>query len=142
MPPRNVHAESSELTPEDRRKRKLASDLIRAQNDRLVTVAKQLGTLAFSAIGVVLSLREKWLGQHPAVMLKSALGIAAAMYLVAVVLAMFAAGIYVFRISRSDYGDVDNELLRVAATRYRLCLGALIGIVLATIAVAFVALTG
>jgi hypothetical protein len=141
MPRHVIHAESSALTPDDRRKRKLADKLIGAENDRLVDVAKQLATLAFSAIGVVLALREKWLGPSPSALQKTTLAAATAVYLAATVLAMFAAGVYVLRVSLSDYADVDNERHRVATIRYRLCIGALGCIVLATLALSVIALS-
>ena len=139
MPP-VITAESSTLDAEDVRKRDLVAKVIAGENSRLIEVAKHLVTLSFSAVGVVLALQDKWLVKPAPARLKVALGAAVVLYLVASVLATLAAGVYVHRISVSDYTEVDRELHRVATVRYRLSVAGLTLILIATIVVCAVAI--
>jgi hypothetical protein len=115
-----IPAESVELTDEDLRKRDIVKALRESQNQRLVDFAKHLLTVSFSAIGVVLALKDKWLGTDAPPHKKLLLGIAIALFLATGLLATLAASIYTHRVSLSDYTDVDAELDRVARLRYRL----------------------
>jgi hypothetical protein len=135
-----IPGESSMLTEDDARKRDAVNDLIRSQNKVIVEFAKQLVTLNFSAIGVVLALKEKWLGVSPPLQEKVLLGIAVALFLAAALLSTTAAGAYPHRVSLSDYSEVDEEIQRVARLRYRLTLLGFGASVVATILVAAVVL--
>lgn len=115
-----IPAESVELTEEDLRKRDIVKELMQSQNQRLIEFAKHLLTVSFSAIGVVLALKDKWLGTDAPPYKKLLLGIAVALFLATGLLATLAASIYTYRVSLSDYTDVDAELDRVASLRYRL----------------------
>lgn len=119
MPEPPIQAESVALTDEDTRKRDLVKQLMQAQNQRLVDFAKHLLTVSFSAIGVVLALKDKWIGAN-ASNKKLLLGIAMALYLITGLLATLAASVYTHRVSLSDYTDVDAEVTRVARLRYKL----------------------
>lgn len=117
--PEPIQAESVALTDEDTRKRDLVKQLMQAQTQRLVDFAKHLLTVSFSAIGVVLALKDKWIGAN-ASNKKLLLGIAMALFLITGLLATLAASVYTHRVSLSDYTDVDAEVTRVARLRYRL----------------------
>ena len=119
----------------------MAAALVQSENSRLVDVAKQLVTICFSAVGIVLTLKEKWLGASPSINARSALGAAIALYLCAAVLTMLAAGAYVHRVTTSDYDEVDAELHRVATIRFRLTTAGFVLILLATAIVSIVATT-
>jgi uncharacterized membrane protein (DUF485 family) len=130
----------SAVTPEDRRKHEIATTIVQSENQRLIDVATHLVTVSFSAIAVVLTLQEKWLGTPPSTGGKSALAAAIVLYLGAAVLTTLAAGAYVHRITTADYSDVDAELHRVATLRYRLTSAGFVLILLATIIVSIVAM--
>jgi hypothetical protein len=115
---RAIPAESTALTDDDVRKRDLVKELIQAQNQRLVDFAKHLLTVSFSAIGVILAFKEKWLPEGAPSHHKVLLGIAVALFLVTAILSTLAASTYVHRVSLSDYAEVDVELQRVATRRY------------------------
>jgi hypothetical protein len=129
---------SSAPTDDDTRKQKLVSDLIQSENKTVIDFAKQLVTTSFSAIGVVLALKEKWVGANAALWQKALLGGAVALFLLAGLLATMAAAAYRHRISLSDYEDVDAELHRVASIRYRLTASAFGLLLLATLVIAIV----
>jgi len=86
-----VSGESSALTEEDQRKRKLVSKLIGSENKAIADFAKHLATIDFAAIGVVLTLKEKWLGASPPSWQQAALGLAIVLYLAAALLSSRAA---------------------------------------------------
>jgi hypothetical protein len=136
---KTIRAESSALTPDDVRKQKIAAEFVQSQNIRLIDVAKQLVTICFSAVGIVLTLKEKWLGASPSVTARTALGVAIVLYLSAAVLTMLAAGAYRHRITTSDYGEVDAELQRVATIRYWLTSAGFCLILVATVIISVVA---
>jgi hypothetical protein len=135
-----VHGESSTPTEDDTRKRDLVKELMKSENKSITEFAKHQVTVAFSAIGVVLALKEKWLGEHASSQQRLLLGIALALYLAAALMSSLAAGVYGHRVSLSDYEEVDAELHRVATLRYRLMSFALILTAAATVIVALLAL--
>jgi hypothetical protein len=139
MEVRAIVAESSPVTEDDLRKRDLVKELLQTQNQRIVDFAKQLLTISFSAIGVVLAFKEKWLRADGPPYQKIVLGIAIAMFLATSVLATLAADIYLHRVSLSDYAEVDVELQRVAKVRLRLTRLAFGMSAMATVLVALVA---
>ena len=140
MAPHVIVAESSTPTPDDERRRLLVSQLLESENGRLVDVAKHLATVCFTAVGVVLTLYDKWLPTGAPRVLTTALGAAIVLYLAAGVSSLFGAGAYLHRVSLDDYGDVDAERHRVATIRYRLVITGLALFVGATLVVSAVAL--
>jgi flagellar biosynthesis protein FliP len=140
MADRAIPAESSVLTEEDLRKRDIVKELMQAQNQRIVDFATHLLTVSFSAIGVVLALKDNWLGTDAPPHQQLLLGIAIALFLATGLLATLAASTYIHRVSLSDYTDVDAELHRVARLRYRLTRLGFGLSVIATIIVAVVAI--
>jgi hypothetical protein len=98
-------------------------------------------TTGFSAIGVVLALKEKWLGAHAALWQKALLGSAVALFLVSTLLATMAAAVYRHRVSLSDYADVDAELHRIAKLRYKLTTVAFGLLLLATVVIAVIVIS-
>jgi len=139
MPEPPIRAESAALSDEDTRKRDLVKQLMQKQTDRLVEFSKHLLTVSFSAIGVVLALKDKWIGANEANK-KLLLGIAMVLFLFTGLLATLAASVYTYRVSLSDYADVDAEVTRVARLRYKLTWLGFAAAALATILVVFVAL--
>lgn len=139
MPRHIVTADSSPLSDDDTRKHELVKKLIVSENKTIREFAKHLATMAFSSIGVVLALQDKWVGQHPTCKQKLLLAAALMLYLISASLSSLAAGIYAHRVSLSDYGDIDTELHRVAKFRHRLTRFGLIFIAAGTIVVAIVA---
>jgi hypothetical protein len=135
-----ILAESSTLTDEELRQRDTVKELVKSQNQRIVDFAKHLVTLSFSAIGVVLALKDKWLGANALPHQKLLLGIAIALLLATSLVATIASSVYTYRVSLSDYTDVDVELQRVAMLRYRLTYLGFGLFVLATIIIAVVAI--
>jgi len=135
-----IHGESSALSEEDARKRDLVKKLMESENKTIAEFAKHLVTVAFSAIGVVLALKDKWLDAHAPSQQRIMLGIALALYLAAGLISSMAAGLYGHRISLSDYEDVDAELHRVATFRHRLTSLGLMLTAAATVLIALVAL--
>jgi hypothetical protein len=132
---------SSVLTDEDKRKRGIVRQLIRSENKRLADYAKQVVTISFSAVGVVLGLKDKWLGKDAPSRQTAPLAIAIALFLGAGLLATLAAGIYRHRVSVSDFDDVDAELHRVAKHRYWLIIAAFVFLTIATIIVATIVIS-
>lgn len=138
MANRIISGESSTPTKDDSRKRTIVRDLVQSENKVVADFAKQLVTTGFSAIGVVLALKEKWLGADARLWQKAILGSAVALLLVSTLLATMAAAIYRHRVSLSDYADVDAELHRVATLRYKLTIASGALLLLATIVIAIV----
>ena len=139
MPDEPIAGTSSPVTEEDTRRRGIVGDMILAQNKSVVDFAKHLVTISFSAIGVVLTLKEKWVtGRPDAQRATLLLGISIAVFLVAVVLASAAIQVYRLRVSGADYDDVEAELGRIARRRYTLTMAAA---GLCIIAAAMVAIT-
>lgn len=138
MANRTTSGVSSAITEDDSRKRTIVEELIRSENKVVVGFAKQLVTTSFSAIGVVLALKDKWLGANPPLWQKALLGSAVALFLVASLLATMAAAAYRHRVSLSDYADVDAELHRIAKLRYRLTTLAFGLLLLAIVAIAII----
>src|SRR3954453_14749400 len=132
---------SSALTGEDKRKRGIARQLFRSENKRLADYAKQLVTISFSAIGVVLGLKDKWLGKDAPSRQTGPLALAIALVLVAGLLSALAAGIYRHRVSLSDFDDVDAELQRVAKHRRRLIVAGFVFLMIATIIIAAIVIS-
>lgn len=135
-----VHAESSAPTDEDVRKRDLVKELLKSENKAIADFAKHVVTVSFSAIGVVLALKDKWLDPHPSRPQILLLGFALLLYLAAALVASLAAGVYGHRVSLSDYEQIDAELHRVAAMRHRFTKLGLILTAVATVIIAFIAL--
>ncbi len=136
MANRTISGESSAPTENDSRKRTIVNDLVQSENKVVADFAKQLVTTDFSAIGVVLALKEKWLGANAPVWQKALLGSAVALFLVSTLLATMAAAAYRHRVSLADYADVDAELHRIAKLRYRLTTLAFGFLLLATVVIA------
>jgi hypothetical protein len=129
---RIISGDSSAPTEDDSRKRSIVKDLVQSENKVVTDFAKQLVTTGFSAIGVVLALKEKWLGANAPLWEKAVLGGVVALFLVSTLLATTAAAVYRYRVSLSDYADVDAELHRVATLRYKLTTAAFAFLVIAT----------
>jgi hypothetical protein len=140
MAPVVIAAESSALTDDDVRKRGLVKKLMQSQNKVLIDFAKHLVTVSFSAVGVVLALKDKWVGASSVVGASWLLGIAIAMFLASGVTATIAVGVFIHRVNLVDYADAELELQRVATLRYRLTRLSLGLSLIATILVATVAL--
>jgi hypothetical protein len=130
------------MTEDDTRKRDVVKELIQSENKGIADFAKHLVTVSFSAIGFVLALKEKWLGTNAPLQQKVLLGLAIVLFMAAALLATMAAGIYQHRVSLSDYADVDTELHRVARLRYRLTRVGFAVLVLATILLATIVISG
>lgn len=135
-----IPAVSSELTEEDLRKHAMVKDLMHSQNKVIADFAKHLVTVSFSAIGIVLALKDKWLGTNAPSYQELLLGIAIALFLVTGLVATLAVSAHILRVSLSDYADIDVELHRVARLRYRLTILGFGLSLVATIIVATVAL--
>jgi hypothetical protein len=135
-----IVGESSGLTDEDVRKRGLVRELIQNQTKVIGEFAKQLVTTAFTAIGVVVALKEKWLGATARPYQLLLLGIAIFLYLGGGLFAALAASAQLHRVSLSDYEDVDNEIGRVAKLRFRLTMVAFSLIALASLMLAIIAI--
>jgi hypothetical protein len=141
MANRVIAGVSSALTEDDSHKRTVVKELIQSENKVIADFAKQLVTTGFSAIGVVLALKEKWLGAHAALWQKALLGSAVALFLVSTLLATMAAAVYRHRVSLSDYADVDAELHRIAKLRYKLTTVAFGLLLLATVVIAVIVIS-
>ena len=120
MPDPVIKAVSSELTEQDIDKQSLVKDLIKSQNRVIVDFAKQLVTVSFSAIGVVLALRDKWLGQHPSQTAVILLAIAIAAFLTTGLMGLLSTNAFPHRVTLDDYDGVYAEVQRVARARARL----------------------
>jgi hypothetical protein len=131
-----LRAESSPLTDEDTRKRDLVKELMQAQSKVILDFAKQLVTISFAAVGVVISLKDRWIGADAPSYQEALLGVAVALFLVSALVATLAASARGLRVSLSDYADVDVEVHRVATLRHRLTL---LGFGLAAVATTVVA---
>jgi hypothetical protein len=138
MTNRTISGVSSAPTEDDSRKLKTVQDLVQSENKVIVDFAKQLVTIAFSAIGVVLALKEKWLGANAPIWQKAMLGVAVALFLTASLLATMAAAAYRHRVSLADYDNVDAELHRVAKFRYNLTTSAFGLLLVATVVIAII----
>lgn len=140
MANRAIPAQSGLLTEDDLRKREIVRELIRAENQRIVDFAKYMLTVSFSAIGVVLALKDKWIGTNAPPHQKLLLGISIALLLATGLLATLAVSSRIHKVSESDYADVDSELHRIAGQRYRLTQLGFVFCVVATTIVAVVAI--
>lgn len=140
MPQHPIVAESSELSEDDLRKRDLVKDLVQNQNNVIVEFAKQLVTVSFTAIGLVLALKEKWLGAAARPYQMLLLGAAIVLYLATGLIATLAASAQLYRVSLADYANVDSEIARVAKLRFRLTMIGVGLCGLATILIAFTAI--
>ena len=134
-----IQAEAVLLTEDDQRKRALVETLMQSQNQRIADFAKHLVSLSFSAIGVVLALKDKWLGAVALPYQKMWLGIAIILFLMTALLGTLAISTYVHRATLSDYANVDAELNRVARLRARLTRSGFALSVVATVIVVFIA---
>jgi len=121
---RKVSGVSSAPAEDDIRRRTIVDELMQAESKAIIEFAKTLVTLSFSAIGVVLALKDKWLGPNPPSWQRALLGCSVALFLATSLLATMAAAAYGHRVSLSDFGDVDAELHRVARRRYKLTMSA------------------
>jgi hypothetical protein len=110
---------SMELTDEDRERRAIVVALLKAENPTIIDFAKHLVTVSFTAVGVVVAFADKWVGPGANVGPKRVvLAVAIVMMLAAAALAAYAASASTYRVSLSDYDEVDAELHRVARRRY------------------------
>lgn len=130
--PQVVQAGGSLPTPDDEHLRQLASDVLANENKTVITFAKNLVTVCFSAIGVIVALQQ-YTSAHAAHRNIVVLGIAIALLLVASVVSSLAIQAVRLRVSENDYGMVSSELHRAAKYRYRLTWAALALIIVAVI---------
>jgi uncharacterized membrane protein len=116
-----IRAASEEPSAEDVRLRGLVTDLISRQNQSMVDLAKNMLTITFTAIGVVLAFQQHWPGHANATGTEKALVIASliALFLSVPVYCAVIKG-YRIKVSTSDYQDVEPELTRLASVRSRL----------------------
>ncbi len=135
-----IRAQGAPVTNEDSRRYDLVKSVMQAQTKVIVEFAKLLVTVSFSAVGVVVALKDKWLGDDPPSYQEVLLGIAVALFLATALVATLAASSYVHRVSLSDYADVDAEVHRVATLRHRLTIAGYGLALAATAIVAAVAL--
>jgi len=78
-----------------------------------------LVTICFSAIGVVLALKDKWIRGLPDEQVKSTLlAVAIALFLLGALISAMATRASRLRLSLSDYADVEGELSRLAGRRH------------------------
>jgi hypothetical protein len=128
-----IPGESSLPTSEDSRKRDILSKIILTENQVVVDFAKHLVTISFSAIAIILTLKEKWLTNSKNLHVATALlGTAMVLFLAAVLVSTIAIRAYRLRVSSWDYSDIEHELSRIARRRYLLTLAATTLCILAT----------
>ena len=130
--PQVVAAEGSLPTPDDEYRRQLASDVLANENKTVITFAKNLVTVCFSAIGVIVALQQ-YTSAHATHRNIVVLGIAIALLLLASVVFSLAIQAVRLRVSENDYGKVSSELHRAAKYRYRLTWAALALIIVAVV---------
>lgn len=135
-----IAGESSVVTEEDVRKQGLVKDLIQNQTKVISEFAKQLVTMAFTAIGVVIAFKEKWLGATATRYQLLLLGVAIVFYLGAGLIGALAVSAQLHRVSLVDYADVDNEIARVVRLRFRLTMISFSLFAVATLLVAITAI--
>lgn len=140
MPDPVIQARTAALTEDDRFKRGIVEELLKSQSERIVGFAKHLVTVSFSAIGVVLTLKEKWLGPVATPRQQLLLGVAIGCYLAGALVATLAVSAYAHKATLADYDDVDVELNRVARLRQRLTRAGFLLTVIATTIVAYTAI--
>jgi len=128
--PPMIIAEGSLPTADDDRLRKLANKTIANENKSVMTFAKNLVTVCFSAIGVIVALQQ-YTSAHTTRHNLVALGFAIGLLLAAGVVSSLAVAPVGLRVSENDYSEISNELHRAARYRYRLTRVALALIVLA-----------
>ncbi len=127
-----VVAEGSLPTPDDEHRRQLASEVLANENKAVMRFAKNLVTVCFSAIGVIVALQQ-YTSAHTTHHNIVVLGIAIALLLVASVVSSLAIQAVRLRVSENDYGEVSRELHRAARYRYRLTWVALALIIVAVV---------
>lgn len=127
-----IPATSEPLSGEDRRKRSTVAKLLQEENKTIVDFAKHMVTVSFSAVGVVLTLKEKWLPAEGAGRSTLLLAVAIVLFLAAALLCSLAVRVYRFRVSPSDYAEVDEELHRIAVLRHRLTSAGMLLAIVAT----------
>jgi hypothetical protein len=115
-----IEAESAPLTEGDKLRRELAKELIQSQSKRIAEFARHMTTVSFAAVGVVLSLKEKWVADPAPAYAALGLGVAIALFLISGGVSAFAASAFLYRITLSDYGEIESELNRVARRRAHL----------------------
>jgi hypothetical protein len=135
-----IEAESAPLTEGDKLRRELAKELVQSQNKAIAEFARHMTTVSFAAVGVVLSLKEKWVGDPAPEDATLGLGVAIALFLVAGGVSAFAASAFLHRITLSDYSEIESELNRVARRRAQLTRAAFVSAAVGTIVVAVVVL--
>lgn len=127
-----VKAKGSLPTPDDEYRRQLARKVLANENKAVMRFAKNLVTVCFSAIGVIVVLQQ-YTSTHATHHNVVVLGIAIALLLVASVVSSLAVQTVRLRVSENDYGEVSNELHRAARYRYRLTWAALALIIVAVV---------
>jgi hypothetical protein len=115
-----IEAVSEEPSAEDVRLRTLVTDLISKQNQSMVDLAKNMLTITFTAIGVVLAIQQHWPGG-------GATGAAKALVISALVALFVSVPVYLtvikgyrMAVSTTDYQLVEAELSRLARLRSKL----------------------
>ena len=135
-----VEAESAPLTESDNLRRDLVKELVQAQNKTVTDLARHMTTVSFAAVGVVLSLKQNWVGASASPAENFSLGLAIALFLASAGVSAFAASISSYRVTLSDYGEIESELSRVARRRAWLTRAAFLLSAIATAIAAGIAL--
>ena len=107
---------SEPIGDDDTTRRSLAVTVIEKSNEVSVDFAKQLVTVAFSATGLVLALKDKWLAADDtfgSVLLAAGL----VLFLASALTSTLAVAGRNVPVSLSDYQDVDADLVRIAHER-------------------------
>jgi hypothetical protein len=139
--PKPITGSTSAPSDEDKEKRSLVNELIKSENQVTVDSAKNLATACFSAIGVSLALKDKWLGTNPPLRQTVLLGFSLAVFLLASLFSLMAVNSFRHRVTPTDFEDVLEEIHRVAKARHRLTSASFVLFVVATAMVAWVALS-
>jgi hypothetical protein len=115
-----IEAASEEPSAEDVRLRALVTDLISKQNQSMVDLAKNMLTITFTAIGVVLALEQHWPGGGAAGGAKALVISALVALFVSVPVYLTVIKGYRLAVSTADYQLVESELSRLASLRSKL----------------------
>ncbi|MCH5643967.1 hypothetical protein [Gordonia sp. ABSL49_1] len=107
------------LGSDDKRQVKLVAQLQAAENTTVVAFAKQMVTACFSAIAAVVALNEYKSSQSSQLELRL-LGVSVALLLIGGIVASLAMVTQRLKVSRDNFSEVDDELRRLATTRFQL----------------------
>jgi hypothetical protein len=129
-----IEGESLPVLDDDIRMRGFVTELVLSENKLIADFAKHIVTVGFSAVGVILALKDKWLAGSPGTA-STWLGIAIALLLIASLVSSIAIKPLRLRVSMDDYGEVESELSRIGRLRYRLTMAATASLLLAILIV-------